>query len=68
MRTHFDLSDPSCEPSGEELQALAARAFAGVGAQHVKSLEELRLEIARQRELVLRSLQRPANEKGEPTP
>jgi hypothetical protein len=52
----INLADPTFEPSGEQLQALAARAFTGVREANERGLERMRAEITRQREMVLRSL------------
>jgi hypothetical protein len=51
-----NLADPTVEPTDEELEGLARRAFAHVRADHEASLIRLRQEIARERELVLAAL------------
>jgi hypothetical protein len=56
MSEKINLSDPAFEPSGEQLQALASRAFAGVRVAREQSQERLRAEIARRRKLVLEAL------------
>ncbi|MEJ7730746.1 MAG: hypothetical protein WKG00_16205 [Polyangiaceae bacterium] len=40
-----NLMDPDFEPTGEELQALAHRAFEGVVAEHERALAELHVRI-----------------------
>lgn len=46
MSDRINLADPSFEPSGEQLQALSKRAFAGVREAHEHVLARLRAEIA----------------------
>ncbi len=58
MSRERDLSDPSFEPSGEELQALATRAFADVKKNHERTLERVRAEIAAERVRVLAALRK----------
>lgn len=60
MTVPRDLSDPDYEPSGEELQGLAARAFAYVKKNHEASQERMRREIAAERERVLAELKQTA--------
>ncbi|MFO0569381.1 MAG: hypothetical protein U0263_27225 [Polyangiaceae bacterium] len=56
MTERVDLADPSCEPSDEALQGLAARAFAGVKEAHEKRLAALWEDIDRRRRSVLSAL------------
>jgi hypothetical protein len=60
MSDRVNLADPAFEPSGEQLQSLAGRAFAGVREAREASMERLRLAIARERERVLVSLRETA--------
>ena len=54
----IDLSNPEFEPTGEQLQGLARRAFAGVREANERRLQRLREEIAKAREEALRSFGR----------
>jgi hypothetical protein len=54
---HPNLADPSYEPSDEELQGLANRAFAGLREAEIALQEKLRHDIAREREHALARLQ-----------
>jgi hypothetical protein len=56
MSAPINLADPAFEPTDAQLQELSARAFAGVRAARERSLEQLRTEIAREREKVLLAL------------
>jgi hypothetical protein len=53
----INLADPAFEPTDAQLQELSARAFADVRAARERSLEQLRTEIAREREKVLLALE-----------
>jgi hypothetical protein len=53
-----NLADPAYEPSGEELQALATRAFASVSEARRAAMSKLRLAIAEERKRVLDELER----------
>ena len=66
MADRIDLSDPSFEPSDEQLIGLATRAFAGVKEANERSLERLRLEIAREREKALQRLREPSQRSQAP--
>ena len=46
MSDRINLSDPSFEPTGEQLQGLSARAFAGVRAANERALARIHAEIA----------------------
>lgn len=59
MNERVNLADPTFEPTDEQLQGLATRAFAGVGAAHERALVRLRAEIAELREKALRALDEP---------
>ena len=56
MTEPVNLADPDVEPTDEQLQDLAARAFAGVKAANELALQKLRAQIASEREKVLRDL------------
>jgi len=43
---HPNLADPDFEPTDEQLQELAHRAFAGVAEAHARALKELHERIA----------------------
>ena len=62
MSERRNLADPSYEPSGEELQALAVRAFAATVEPRRAALERLRLAIAEERKRVLAELKRTPTE------
>jgi hypothetical protein len=68
MAEHIDLADPSFEPSGEQLQELASRAFSGVREAREKSLAAFHADIARQRRIVLESLTPGPEAKRKPSP
>lgn len=53
MSRKVDLADPAFEPTGAELQELAARAFAGLKQTRERSLERVRTEVAERRRIVL---------------
>jgi hypothetical protein len=67
MSDRRNLADPSYEPSGEELQGLATRAFAPVAEARRAAVEKLRLAIAQERKRVLEEIERVRAE-GSPTP
>lgn len=56
MSQKIDLSEPDFEPTDEQLQDLAKRAFEGVVELHQQALKVLRDEINEQRKKVLESL------------
>ena len=56
MANGIDLADPDFEPTGEQLQELSKRAFAGVREAHEKSLVEIRARIAKHGDEVLQRL------------
>lgn len=59
VSTPRNLADPSYEPSDEELQGLAHRAFADVRESRERALTELRRRIAEERARVLARLAEP---------
>lgn len=60
---HPNLADPEFEPTDEQLQELAHRAFAGVAEAHARALKELHARIAVEAKEVLRKWleQHPCN-------
>lgn len=53
----MNLADPSFEPTDDQLQGLSIRAYAGVRAARVASMERLRKAIAVERTTVLEWLE-----------
>jgi hypothetical protein len=45
MGDAINLADPAFEPTDEQLQGLAKRAFAGLRERHEASLEKMRAQI-----------------------
>ena len=58
MSAPINLSDPSFEPTDEQLAGLSARAFAGVRAAHERAMAKLRVDIAAARVEALKQLDR----------
>ncbi len=53
MARKVELSNPDFEPTGEELQELSRRAFAGVAERYAAAVAKLEQESARRRMEVL---------------
>lgn len=49
MVEKIDLADPDFEPTDEQLEGLARRAFAEVGPENKRALDEVRARIAKLR-------------------
>ena len=49
MVEKIDLADPDFEPTDEQLEGLAHRAFADVGPENQKALDEVRARIEKLR-------------------
>jgi hypothetical protein len=58
MSDRVNLADPDFEPTDEQLQELSARAFAGVPSANRAALERIRAQIAHERQIVLRALEK----------
>jgi hypothetical protein len=64
MSESIDLSDPSFEPSDEQLEGLSKRAFAGVAASHAAALARLRADVAEARKATLIALEKRGGRAG----